>query len=75
MPTNKILNPVVQRWNRWKQDKWSLLEAAQSERQRLMQEIAQRQEVVQQLTQIIDGHGDDKSPVPRDWPQEPMEQS
>lgn len=53
---NVKLNPVVFRYQQWKQDKWSLLRAAQDERQRLMLEIAQRQKTVKELTAIIEEH-------------------
>ena len=55
-PYNKIHNPVVHRWNVWKQDKWAILNAAQNERQRLMQEVADRQKVIKQLTEIMEQH-------------------
>ncbi len=53
---NKLNNPVVHRYKQWKQDKWTLLNAAQSERQRLMLEIAERQKTVKELSAIIDEH-------------------
>ena len=53
---NKINNPVVHRYKQWKNDKWTLLNAAQAERQRLMIEIAERQNTVKELTAIIDEH-------------------
>ena len=55
-PGNVKLNPVVFRYQQWKQDKWALLQAAQDERQRLMLEIAQRQKTVKELTAIIEEH-------------------
>ena len=55
-PYNKVLNPVVHRWNVWKQDKWAILNAAQNERQRLMQEVAEKQKVIKQLTEIMEQH-------------------
>jgi len=53
---NKVLNPVIHRWNVWKQDKWAVLSAARNERQRLMQEVADRQKVIKQLTEILEQH-------------------
>ena len=53
---NKLNNPVVHRYNTWKNDKWVILNAAQSERQRLMLEISERQKTVKELTAIIDDH-------------------
>lgn len=53
---NKVLNPVVHRWNVWKQDKWAILNAAQNERQRLMLEVAEKQKVIKQLTEIMEQH-------------------
>lgn len=60
---NVKLNPVVFRYQQWKQDKWSLLRAAQDERQRLMLEIAQRQKTVKELTAIIEEH----QPTQQSW--------
>lgn len=65
---NKVLNPVVHRWNVWKQDKWAILNAAQNERQRLMQEVAERQKVIKQLTEIMEQH--QQQPVEGDYPPE-----
>lgn len=53
---NKVLNPIVHRWNVWKQDRWAILNAAQTERQRLMEEVADRQKVIKQLTEIMEQH-------------------
>ena len=72
MPQNKINNPVVHRYNTWKTDKWSILKAAQEERQRLMIAVSGYQKQIKDLTTIIDEHN---QPVERDYPQEPMEQS
>ena len=64
---NKVLNPVIHRYKTWKNDKLVILNAAQSERQRLMIEIAERQSIVKELTAIIDEH---QQPVEGDYPPE-----
>ena len=66
-PYNKIHNPVVHRYEVWKQDKFSILKAAQNERQRLMQEVADRQKIIKQLTEIMEQH---QKPVEGDYPPE-----
>lgn len=64
---NKVLNPVVHRYNVWRQDKWTILNAAQKERQRLMLEVAERQKVIKKLTTIMEQH---QKPVEGDYPPE-----
>tara|TARA_B100000513_G_scaffold168027_1_gene83944 strand:+ start:1541 stop:1735 length:195 start_codon:yes stop_codon:yes gene_type:complete len=58
---NKVLNPVIHRYKTWKQDKWAILSAARDERQRLMQEVADRQKAIKQLTEIMDQHNNSES--------------
>ena len=62
---NKVLNPVIHRWNVWKQDRWAILNAAQNERQRLMQEVADRQKIIKQLTEIMEQHNNRGSDAPQ----------
>ena len=57
---NKVLNPVVHRYDVWVKDKWAILNAAQNERQRLMLEVAERQKVIKQLTEIMERHNNSK---------------
>lgn len=57
---NKVLNPVVHRYDVWVKDKWAILNAAQNERQRLMLEVAERQKIIKQLTEIMERHNNSK---------------